>query len=414
MRRFSFGQAGGTHAILRPTGGTCRPRGTSRLPSPHRFLGFGFAAADLLLEVTPDGRVSFALGAGEAVLGVPDQALADRPLAEPVRPRRPSDGRGAVQRPRSDGTARRARGRVRVGGQARRARQPDRHPPAAERGRISCALSRASGRGAARPAEPRSLRGPRHRAAGRRRQDLELAFVELAGLSASSAAPPSDPGPGSRRLRRRRAARAQAYRGEARDRRSARTATPWSAAVTSRPRRVARRIAPRPDPRRRGQCRGHRHLRSPMTGVRAASRRVQALRFALGLVAEGAGCRAALPGDLAQAPGRGRAGHARQRRRPGRRDHATAASASPTSRWCRSTDGGLHHHEVLVRFGVGGQPLPAHPHGRGDGPDRGRSTAPSWRGPTALQLRPQPGAGGERLRPPHRRARAYVQGAQPC
>ena len=48
------------------------------MSTPHRFLGFGFAAADLLLEIRLDGRVGFALGAGDAVLGVPDTKLTNR------------------------------------------------------------------------------------------------------------------------------------------------------------------------------------------------------------------------------------------------------------------------------------------------------------------------------------------------
>ena len=49
-----------------------------RLPTSHRFLGFGLAAADLLLEIAPDGCVAFAAGAGEAVLGVAEAALSNR------------------------------------------------------------------------------------------------------------------------------------------------------------------------------------------------------------------------------------------------------------------------------------------------------------------------------------------------
>src|SRR3569833_1057335 len=33
----------------------------------HRFLGFAFAAADLVIEVDPHGAVTFALGAGRGV-----------------------------------------------------------------------------------------------------------------------------------------------------------------------------------------------------------------------------------------------------------------------------------------------------------------------------------------------------------
>ena len=59
----------------------------------HRLLGFAFASADLLLEITSEGKIAFALGASEAVSGRLEAALvgkswrlfvdpADHPMVE--------------------------------------------------------------------------------------------------------------------------------------------------------------------------------------------------------------------------------------------------------------------------------------------------------------------------------------------
>jgi EAL domain-containing protein (putative c-di-GMP-specific phosphodiesterase class I) len=45
---------------------------------PQRLLGFAFASADLLLEIRPDGKISFAVGASEALSGSPETALVGR------------------------------------------------------------------------------------------------------------------------------------------------------------------------------------------------------------------------------------------------------------------------------------------------------------------------------------------------
>ena len=45
---------------------------------PQRLLGFAFASADLLLEVTQDGQISFAIGASEALSGSAETALVGR------------------------------------------------------------------------------------------------------------------------------------------------------------------------------------------------------------------------------------------------------------------------------------------------------------------------------------------------
>ena len=45
----------------------------------HRLLGFAFASADLLLEISSEGRIAFALGASEAISGRLEEALIGKP-----------------------------------------------------------------------------------------------------------------------------------------------------------------------------------------------------------------------------------------------------------------------------------------------------------------------------------------------
>lgn len=45
---------------------------------PQRLLGFAFASADLLLEISPDGKIVFAIGASEALSGSAETALVGR------------------------------------------------------------------------------------------------------------------------------------------------------------------------------------------------------------------------------------------------------------------------------------------------------------------------------------------------
>jgi EAL domain-containing protein (putative c-di-GMP-specific phosphodiesterase class I) len=51
-----------------------------------RFVAFAFAAADMLLETTPEGRVTFAAGAFRAHLSVSPESLIGRDVAELVAP----------------------------------------------------------------------------------------------------------------------------------------------------------------------------------------------------------------------------------------------------------------------------------------------------------------------------------------
>ena len=45
----------------------------------HRLLGFAFASADLLMEITSEGLIAFALGASEAISGRLEEALIGKP-----------------------------------------------------------------------------------------------------------------------------------------------------------------------------------------------------------------------------------------------------------------------------------------------------------------------------------------------
>jgi hypothetical protein len=263
------------------------------LSSTHRFLGFGFAAADLLLEVRADGRVSFALGAGEAVLGVADQALTDRSWQSLFDP----DDHAMVEALFSglDSGARAGPVVLRVAGKS------DGHASltairlSENDGAISCALSRASSRGSHGLQSREAFEARATELLAGASQDLELAFVELAGLSASDAAA-NDPD----RLEALLAGvlRAQAYRGEA--------------ATAVGPDRYAL-VRGRDEPteavtRRIARALSHAGVDNvaatatsiPMTGVEGRKPTVQALRYALGLVLKD-GLSGALPGDLSQA-----------------------------------------------------------------------------------------------------------------
>ena len=54
---------------------------------PQRLLGFAFASADLLLEITQDGQISFAIGASEALSGSAETALVGRAWRDFIDPR---------------------------------------------------------------------------------------------------------------------------------------------------------------------------------------------------------------------------------------------------------------------------------------------------------------------------------------
>lgn len=319
------------------------------MSTPHRFLGFGFAAADLLLEVRADGCVSFALGAGEAVLGVTDQALAGRSWRSLFDP----EDHPMVEALFSglDGGTRAGPVVLRVSG------KPDGHASLTairlpqNDGAISCALSRASSRGAHGLQSRETFEARATELLAGASQELELAFVELAGLSTSAAAA-QDPA----RLEALLAGvlRAQAYRGEA----ATAVGPDRYALVRGRDEpteAVTRRIA------RVLTNAGVENVSAtaasvPMTGVEGRKPTVQALRYALNLVLKD-GLSGALPGDLAQALDEAM-----------RSTLSNAGALGAAIRHRRFSlvyqpvvslrDGSLHHHEVLVRFGSEGSPFP--------------------------------------------------------
>ena len=319
------------------------------MSSAHRFLGFGFAAADLLLEIGVDGRVTFALGAGEAVLGAPDRALSGRAWKGLFDP----DDHAMVEALFGglDSGTRAGPVVLRVAGKR------DGHASLTairlieNGGAISCALSRASSRGAHGLQSREAFESRAAELLAGASQDLELAFVELTGLSASDAAA-EDPA----RLEALLAGvlRAQAYRGEG--------------ATAVGPDRYAL-VRGRDEPTEAMTRRIARVLTDagvdnvaataaavPMTGVEGRKPTMQALRYALNLVLK-EGLSDTLPGDLAQAldeamrttlNNAGALGAAIQHRR------FTLAYQPVVS----LDSGGLHHHEVLVRFGSEGSPFP--------------------------------------------------------
>jgi EAL domain-containing protein (putative c-di-GMP-specific phosphodiesterase class I) len=322
------------------------------LSTPHRFLGFGFAAADLLLEIRPDGKVGFALGAGEAVLGVSDTKL----TARSWRSLFDADDHPMIEALFTglDGGMRAGPVVVSVAG-ARGAAERFASLTAIRleqnQGAISCALSRATSRGSAGLQTREAFEARASELAAGASQELELAFVELAGLAATGAAA-KDPQHVEAMLTG--ALRAQAYRGEAPtsvgpDRYAlVRTRDEPTDAILSR---VARIL----------DANGIEGVEPaakavPMTGVTRPKQVAQALRFALNQVLEH-GLKRPLPADLSEALERAM-----------RAALSKAGQLGAAIRYRRFTlafqpvvalaDRALHHHEVLVRFGTDGSPFP--------------------------------------------------------
>lgn len=319
---------------------------------PHRFLGFGFAAADLLIEIDGDGRVAFALGAGEAVLGVADHALAkkhwrdliapdDQPMIEALFQGLDDGARGGPVSVAVAGGK---------GGPERFASFTAIRLPQ-NGGAISCALARASSHSAARLQTPESFEARAAELVAGATQELELAFVELGGASASTVAATDPQGFESLVAG---ALRAQAYRGEA----ATSVGLDRYALVRSRDEpidavagRIARILA-------KAGVDGvsPETAAMPLTGVSRPRQVAQALRFAINQVLE-QGLNKPLPGDLSAALDQamraalGKAGALGAAIRMRRFQLAFQPVV-------KLADGTLHHHEVLVRFGSDGSPFP--------------------------------------------------------
>jgi len=167
--------------------------------APHRFLGFAFACADLLLEVGEDEKITFAIGAAATLAGQAEGALigrrwrsfvdeADQPVIEALFAGLDD---GARQGPVIARLAKSA-GRPDQGFSISACRLPQ------NGGAISCALTRARPPGAAgdgglldRAIFESVAKGmiETARAGG---QDIELAFVEMEGLSKTAKALPAE------------------------------------------------------------------------------------------------------------------------------------------------------------------------------------------------------------------------------
>ncbi len=322
------------------------------MAKPHRFLGFAFAAADLLVEVAPDGAVTFAMGAGEALVGVSDTAMVGRKWRDLI------DGSDhAMTRALFGGLDPGARaGPVSIKA-ATAAGAPERFVNVTavrlpqNQGAISCVLTRAAARG---PAGLQTREAFEARATNLMAQapvDLELAFVDLAGLSGSQQAM-ADPAATEALLAG--VLRAQSYQGEAPtavgpDRYA--LVRDSQEPVEQLAARVSRILA---NEGFEGVTAGATAV--SMSGVTKPKQVVRALRYALTQVMQ-EGLTRALPENLSEAldsamratmSKAGALGAAIRNRR------FTLAYQPVVS----LHDGTLHHHEVLVRFGAESSPFP--------------------------------------------------------
>jgi EAL domain-containing protein (putative c-di-GMP-specific phosphodiesterase class I) len=317
------------------------------LSTAHRFLGFGFAAADLLLEIRLDGRVGFALGAGDAVLGVADTQLpnrswrtlidpADHPMMDALFAGLGDGGRVGPVVVGVEGLAGRSASLTAI-------RLPQ------NQGAISCALSRAGARRAHGPLERDAFEARAAELVAGASQELELAFVQLEGLARSERDPKQLEALVAGALR------AQAYLGEA----PTAVGPERYALVRSRDEATGD-MADRLDRVLSDIGVGGVTTRAaamPLTGAVRPRQVAQALRFALNQVLRD-GLSRPLPADLSEAVERamraalsktGALGAAIRHRR------FTLAYQPVVG----LADGRLHHHEVLVRFGADGSPFPA-------------------------------------------------------
>ncbi|MFN9928393.1 MAG: EAL domain-containing protein [Phenylobacterium sp.] len=322
------------------------------MPTPHRFLGFGFAAADLLVELSTDGCVAFALGAGEAVLGVPDTELKghdwrdlihieDHPMVQALFAGLEGASRAGpvIVGVRGEGAPQRFASLTAI-------RLPQ------NKGAISCTLARATSRGTAGVQSRESFEKRATELLASATDGLELAFVDVQGFT-DAAADAADPEGAADLLTG--ILRAQAYRGEAptalgQDRFAlVREAAESADVLIQRLTRVLNGAGIEGvDPMMRGVA---------MSGLSQPKQTARALRYALNLVLEN-GLSRALPADLSEALERSM------------RQALTKAGALGAAIRHRRfklhyqpvvslRDGALHHHEVLVRFGSDSSPFPA-------------------------------------------------------
>lgn len=326
----------------------------------HRLLGFAFASADLLLEIAPSGAIAFAVGAGEALSGSAELSLVGRPWRDFV-----ATADCAMIEALFDGLEPgRRSGPVLV----RLAAHKDGVPRAAtfsafrlaeNGGAISCALSRAfieNAPDASRLHDRQafeSMAATLLETARSTGAELELALVELAGLSAArEKASPEDRGRLEARLSG--VLRAQAHGGQAAtelgEDRFALVRQRGEAAEV-----LVRRIARLLEDGVNGSIAPVADL-IPLQGENDPKRAIRALRYSLdSFLREGVGGAAAanLSEALSKAMQRtltevGVLGEAI-------RDRKFRLVYQPV---VRLKNGSLHHYETLVRFGEDESPFP--------------------------------------------------------
>ena len=330
--------------------------------APHRLLGFAFASADLLLEVAPSRRISFAIGAAAVIAGEGERSLIGRQLAEFVDPADLPVVEALIDA--ADGASRRGPVAARLAGAGPRAT----HAFAISvcklpqnEGAVSCALTRcappAVGAGEGGLHDRHSFEAITRnlfdtaRASG---EELELSFIEMAGLDAAAEAMQA----GQRADLRHRVAgalRALSHGGAAAaqlgDERYAlvRTAGESVEAMTGRLQKLIAVTAESGAVSMAAKS-------MALTGEASPSQVVRALRYALDDFIEG-GTDAVVPLSLQDAVSNS-VRHTMKK--------ATALSAAVAGGHfslvyqpvVALVSGALHHHEVLVRFGEEGSPFP--------------------------------------------------------
>jgi EAL domain-containing protein (putative c-di-GMP-specific phosphodiesterase class I) len=330
--------------------------------APHRLLGFAFAIADLLLEVAPTGKISFAVGAAAVLAGDGERQLIGRSFMDYIEP----DDQDLVWAliNGAEGAARQGPTVARLAaGAAKDVRaftisicklpQND--------GAISCALSRAAapklGKGEGGLHERDDFEGMTRslmesaKASG---EELELSFVEMDGLTQAARSLPAQTQT-TLKSRIAGALRAQSHGGAAaakldEDRYAlVRAAGESAEALTER---LGRLISMTAD------LEGFKVAASSMalSGDASASQIVKAVRYALDDFIEG-GIEAAASGSLQDAV-TASVRHTLKK--------ASALGELVNERRFKLvyqpvvalSDGALHHHEVLVRFGEDESPFP--------------------------------------------------------
>ncbi|HYD44081.1 MAG TPA: EAL domain-containing protein, partial [Phenylobacterium sp.] len=328
--------------------------------SPQRLLGFAFASADLLVEIDEAGKITLAVGAGEALAGAAETALVGRGWREFVDPADAPVIEALFQGLES--AARRGPVVVKLAG------APGEAPKAAgfsacrlpyNVGAISCALTRAA------PVKTNGRHGL-HDAAGFEAAarvlfdtaastgvELEMALIEMQGLT-SARGRLDEAAAGAFDQRMSGALRAQSYGGSAAaglggDRYAlVRQSGESVQALTDRLVRLLALDEHGVTPAARSMA---------LTGEASPAQAIRAIRYALdSFISDGmAATPIASLGEAVQVSVRRTL------------EKAGALSAAVNDRRFRLVyqpvvslkDGALHHHEALVRFGSEGSPFPA-------------------------------------------------------